>query len=790
MGRPSIAGPRRSTRRPPRRGRRQRRKLEAFAKICAAVQHAHQRGVIHRDLKPDNILVDAKDEPHVLDFGVACRADRGVEREAPGRVTATGELACTLAYASPEQVSGDQTRIDSRSDVYALGRILYELLTGRPPYPCDGAIAEVLEAITNREPAPMRRRSNGTNGDRRGDDGAPVSKDLEIITLSALAKDPQHRIQTAAALHDDVCCVLSGDVISARRDSVLYVLRKALRRHRVPLAAVAIAAIGLLAGGVAITASALSSARAASRAALEEARMHVEAERSQTIAAVLRGLVPAEGRTADFGSSSESHRAIMAMSARLESSLFCDDLEGAATTRMLLGGVCLDRGAPRMAEEQLRVAVRHLSLRATPEDEKLAAAMHGLAAVLLTRREFVEAEERALRALSLRTALLGRQHPATLESMALLARVQLARGRAADAEQTCSEAASSADGESGLARLAGASIVEVQAEIALAGGRCDEAKALAERAVKIWLRERGDFDPGLPRALAILARAEACSTPDAGVETGAGAGAASGAVLAAAARELASSDSGALTAQTLRMLLALKSDLLAPDDPDRLETLALLTPRLRSAGELAEASAVADEAIDLATRLYGHVDVRLADLFLERGYIRHIVDHPDDPTGAVDFRRRLAILRCLLPGVDDFYLAMYMRETADYVDDTGAVEESDALREEALELLRCRFGPQSRELAWSSAILGTKIWDRGDMPAAIALLEEGLAQLDAIEPETNYYAARVHGWLGRALIEVGRFEEGRWHLERGAAMRNGSVEQAPLRGAALAESAR
>ena len=123
--------------------------LRLFHRICAAVSYAHRRGVMHRDLKPSNILVDSAGEPHVLDFGLAKLV---ADDPAEGKLTATGEFLGTLAYASPEQARGDPRLINVRSDVYSLGVILFEMLTGTYPYSVHGSLSNVLRQITEAEP--------------------------------------------------------------------------------------------------------------------------------------------------------------------------------------------------------------------------------------------------------------------------------------------------------------------------------------------------------------------------------------------------------------------------------------------------------------------------------------------------------------------------------------------------------------------------------------------------------------------------------------------------------------
>jgi non-specific serine/threonine protein kinase/serine/threonine-protein kinase len=214
-------------------------RLALFGRICTAVNAAHQRGVIHRDLKPSNILVSEAGEPFVLDFGLA----RQVTVPGETAMTATGEVAGTLPYMSPEQARGLPDAVDIRSDVYSLGLILYEMLTGTFPYPVEGDPIQVLKHIAETPPT-LPNQYRAPRGDRALEPSEPsrrqaawqIDHDLQTIVLKALAKEPERRYQTAGDLARDIERYLAGEVIEAKRDSSLYLLRKSLQRYRLGVA--------------------------------------------------------------------------------------------------------------------------------------------------------------------------------------------------------------------------------------------------------------------------------------------------------------------------------------------------------------------------------------------------------------------------------------------------------------------------------------------------------------------------------------------------------------------------
>ncbi len=227
--------------------------LGIFSTVCQAVNFAHRRGVIHRDLKPSNIMVDTAGRPKVLDFGLARRMAGPIETI----VSVTQAVIGTLPYMSPEQTRGNPDEIDIRTDVYALGVILYELLTGHYPYPVAGQMAEVLRHITSTPPTPPSRQWTRDSGVQRGtirrlrSGGCPIDDEVQTIVLKALAKEPDRRYQSAGEFARDVSHYLAGEAIEAKRDSGWYRLRCSVRRHRARYFMAACLTLLMAAAGVA-----------------------------------------------------------------------------------------------------------------------------------------------------------------------------------------------------------------------------------------------------------------------------------------------------------------------------------------------------------------------------------------------------------------------------------------------------------------------------------------------------------------------------------------------------------
>ena len=280
-------------------------RLELFSQVCHAVQHAHQKGIIHRDLKPSNILVTLDDRtpvPKVIDFGVA-KATRGRLTDQT-LFTALEQFIGTPAYMSPEQAELSGIDVDTRSDIYSLGVLLYELLTGRPPFDPKSLVSAGLDEIRRiiREvdpPRPSTNLSTLADSDRarvarlRGTDPARLSLllrgDLDWIVMRCLEKSRTRRYETPNALADDIARHLHHEPVVARPPSGLYRFEKLVRRNRLAFAATASVALALLAGTAISTWQAVRATRAERTADLERAKAVGERSRAEDLLKFMLG---------------------------------------------------------------------------------------------------------------------------------------------------------------------------------------------------------------------------------------------------------------------------------------------------------------------------------------------------------------------------------------------------------------------------------------------------------------------------------------------------------------------
>ena len=385
-------------------------RLHLFLQLCDAINYAHQRGVIHRDLKPSNILVtEGQDgsgtgstsahgpQIKVLDFGLARITDADV---AMTTITPeTGRIKGTLGYMSPEQASGNVGEVDLRSDVYSLGVVLYEALTGRLPH--DLRRCSMGEAIRNicevspPKPSTINRAASG---------------DLETIVLTAVEKEPGRRYQSAAALAEDVRRYLGREPILARPPSVMYQFRKLVARHKLGFAAAAAVAMSIVVGFVVSTVLYVQAQR--SREAEHEQRAIAETV-SGFVTDMLSSVDPRKTQGKDIG----LLRDVLDAASRRVGEEFAEQPRAQASLDQTIGLAYQSLGLYAQSDPHLTRALELYRASYGPEHKLTLASANNLANLRLDQGQLEEARRLHETALESRRRVLGDDHPDTMMSM-------------------------------------------------------------------------------------------------------------------------------------------------------------------------------------------------------------------------------------------------------------------------------------------------------------------------------------------------------------------------------------
>jgi serine/threonine protein kinase len=472
-----------------------RQRLELFAQVCQAIQHAHQKGVIHRDIKPSNVLVTIHDGvavPKVIDFGIA-KATQGALTDQT-IYTQFQQFIGTPAYSSPEQAGMTSQDIDTRSDVYSLGVLLYELLTGGTPFDHETLVQGGLEGMRrilceSEPPRPSARLSTlawedqSTVAQARQSNPGQLSSllrgDLDWIVMKALEKDRARRYDTANGFAEDIRRYLNFEPVTARPPSTAYVLRKLVRRHRVAFAAAGAVALALILGLSASTYLYFKEARARKQALNE-------AKKSELVARFICDMLETLDQRYTPGRDVRLLREILDASAKRLYTVH-DHPEVEAQLRSTYGQAYLDLGLSELALPHLEKAAElHRKLNATGDDTRKF--MLRLAQVYRENNRPREAEPIYERLLEQYSTVARRTDPVGRGIMHSLALLYHARGELPKARALLTELEGNpvkpAVGENPSSPTLKLDLAAVLAD----EGKTDAADALYAEALKIWTR--------------------------------------------------------------------------------------------------------------------------------------------------------------------------------------------------------------------------------------------------------------------------------------------------------------
>jgi serine/threonine protein kinase len=409
-------------------------RLELMAEVCDAVQHAHQKGVIHRDLKPGNILVARGDDdrlrPTIIDFGVAKATSQDLTEMT--YMTQQGHLVGTPAYMSPEQVDLNIADIDTRSDVYALGVIMYEVITGRPPFDprslWDAGLEEMRRIIREEEPPRPSTWLSTTGGEEaakiaqaRQTEVASLARmlgrELEWIPLKALRKERSERYDSAKDMAEDIRRYLGGQPLEAGPESAMYRLRKAVRRNKGAFTAAAIVCLVLIAGAVVSLGFAFEAER--EREAAIQARDEAETEKNRAeavkdfVTTMLASVDPAKAGDMD----KELMKLVLAKAATGVSEQFKEQPLVEAEIRSVIDGTYQALGMYDEAEPHAVAAMAIFRRVQGDEHPNTLNSISHMGRVLHSQGKYEEAMPYYVESLETRRRVLGDEHSSTLSSI-------------------------------------------------------------------------------------------------------------------------------------------------------------------------------------------------------------------------------------------------------------------------------------------------------------------------------------------------------------------------------------
>lgn len=698
-------------------------RLRLFLDICRAVQHAHQKGIIHRDLKPSNILVSMQDDvpfAKVIDFGIA-----KLMEQSPGAsetLTQEGRPIGTPRYMSPEQARGSSDAIDTRTDVYSLGIILYELVTESPPYETRGvSLIDLPRVICETQPAPFARKVVR---------GRKIDPDLQTIVFKAISKDMEERYPSASALGEDVERYLSSEPILARRPSAVYQMRKLIARNRIPSILVAGFVFMVIAFGVW-----MSVLYTRSEANLKRA---IEAEGEATeVSGFMIDLFQVSDPSEARGSTITAREILDEGAERIEKEL-SDRPEIQARMMRTIGVVYRGLGLYDEAGTLLEGALERQGTSGGGEDLEAAASGDELATLHERVGRYEDAEKEYKRALAIREGLLGPVHPDVAISLGNLGWLYCTQGRISEGKELLDRSAAILDQTPEPDPRTQAGVLNNLALVCREQGNYKEAEPLFLRSLAIREDALGTDHPDIAVSLNNLAL---CYWGQGRYEE---------------------------ALQSAKRSLVIREKILGPEHPDLARALTSVATLHQELSNFNEAEPLYQRALTIQEKVLGanHYSVavtlnNLGRLFTEWG-------RPREAEGAL--KRSLAIRKSAL-GADHPKVSNALISLGELFTGEGRYEEADSLLQAALAIRESSYGGDHPNVALALYDIGILRLEQSRYEEAEPLLLRALDIREAKLDPSHYRIAESLDACARLYLSLNRPDEAAAMTERAASIR-------------------
>jgi non-specific serine/threonine protein kinase/serine/threonine-protein kinase len=767
-----------------------RERLELVIPVCQAVQHAHTKGIIHRDLKPSNVLValcDGRPVPKVIDFGVAKATSQKLTERT--MFTEVGQIVGTLEYMAPEQAEPNNLDIDTRSDIYSLGVLLYELLTGVPPFTGQqlrrAGYSEMLRIIKEVEPPRPSTRLSGSAellsiAAKRKLEPKRLAKlmhgELDWIVMKCLEKERQRRYETANGLAMDLQRYLADEPVQAGPPGAAYRLRKFVRKHRGAVAAAAAVLLALVAGLLAATLMYLQADAAqklAEQRRLEAEEAHKQSSQAAATAEAINNflvndlLAEAAPERNPVGSKMTVREALD-KAARTIDTAFPHRLELEAPIRRTLGRTYISLGLNAEAEPHLRKALSLFQQTAGAEHRETLNVMNALVWALHQSGKRDEADNLCRECLQTCQRVLGPDHQETLSALVNSADLLSLGGNHAEAERVYRRVLEArqrilgAEHRDTLATMTGLA-VELYWQ-----ARYHEAESLHRRIVEACVRAHG---PEHPHTLVAQHNLVVVLEAQGNVSDGARL---AEETLAARRRVMGDSHWHTLSsmnalaglrrqqgrqseaAKLYREILAISRGTLGLDHSLTLLVMHNLALVLDVQGRFADAEPLFRQTLEVRRRVSGEEHpLTLGTLY----GLANTLYKQNRLAEAEPLYRQVLEVRRRVSGEEHPDTLLVMNGLGWFLLHAGKRAEAELLCRAALEGRRKKLPPGHRSLALSLVLLGQLHLEAGQPSEAEPLLREALAIQEKAPREGDWEAANARSLLGGCLSVQGRHAE-------------------------------